>query len=133
MDPEGEGLRALVVKEAVYVTEAIVLGTAIDTYNSIPEFMRSFAPIGSTLSPFKFKEGEQEKMMELRDRVVRIWGLLGSSQNFDPNTLLPILQVEYAFNLSLSCSIHLFTFSKHVGLHLHELLVDANHFRGIAL
>lgn len=93
LDPDGEELRALVVKEAVYVTEAVALGTMIDTYKSIPEFMRALAPNGSSLGPFKLKEGEQERMLELRDRVFRIWSLLRSSENFDPSVLLPVLQV----------------------------------------
>ncbi|XP_078437771.1 protein kinase superfamily protein [Wolffia australiana] len=93
LDPEGEELRSLVVREAVYVTEAVVIGSAIDTYNALPEFMRSFAPNGGSLGPLKLKDGEQDQMLELRDRVFRIWGLLRSSQNFDPSILLPIVQV----------------------------------------
>ncbi|CAA7406924.1 unnamed protein product [Spirodela intermedia] len=93
LDPDGEELRALVVKEAVYVTEAVALGTMIDTYKSIPQFMRALAPNGSSLGPFKLKDGEQERMLELRDRVFRIWILLRSSENFDPSILQPVLQV----------------------------------------
>ncbi|RRT53299.1 hypothetical protein B296_00038875 [Ensete ventricosum] len=32
-------------------------------------------------------------MLELRDRVLRIWNLLRSSDDFDPSLLQPILQV----------------------------------------
>ncbi|KAJ0964970.1 hypothetical protein J5N97_026108 [Dioscorea zingiberensis] len=93
LDPEGEELRALVVKEAVCVTEAVVLGTMIDTYNSIPELMRMLISNGSLLGPFKMNYDEQERLLELRDRVFRIWSLLRSSENFDPSLLQPILQV----------------------------------------
>ncbi|MQL70545.1 hypothetical protein Taro_002855 [Colocasia esculenta] len=93
LDPDGEELRVLVVKEAVYVTEAVVLGTMIDTYKSAPDFMRALVPNGSPIGPFRLKEGEQERMLELRDRVFRIWGLLRSSDNFDPSLLQPVLQV----------------------------------------
>lgn len=37
---------------------------------------------------------ELEKVIELRDQVFRIWGLLRSSENFDPTLLQPILQVR---------------------------------------
>ncbi|KAH7673964.1 Cadmium-transporting ATPase protein [Dioscorea alata] len=93
LDPEGEELRVLVVKEAVYVTEAVVLGTMINSYNSIPEFMRTLISNGNPIGPFKLNHDEQERMLELRDRVFRIWSLLRSSENFDPSLLQPILQV----------------------------------------
>lgn len=95
LDPEGEELRVLVVKEAVYVTEAVVLGTMINSYNSIPEFMRTLISNGNPIGPFKLNHDEQERMLELRDRVFRIWSLLRSSENFDPSLLQPILQVLF--------------------------------------
>ncbi|KAM0937198.1 putative ABC-type Cd(2+) transporter [Dioscorea sansibarensis] len=93
LDPEGEELRVLVVKEAVCVTEAVVLGTMIDTYNSIPEFMRTLISNGNPIGPLKLNPDEQERMLQLRDTVFRIWSLLRSSENFDPSLLQPILQV----------------------------------------
>uniref|UniRef100_A0A1D1XUA2 Putative aarF domain-containing protein kinase At1g79600, chloroplastic n=1 Tax=Anthurium amnicola TaxID=1678845 RepID=A0A1D1XUA2_9ARAE len=93
LDPDGEELRALVVKESVHVTEAVVLGSMIDSYNSIPEFMKALVPSGSPIGPLKLKEGEQVQMLELRDMVFRIWRLLRYSENFDPSLLQPVLQV----------------------------------------
>ncbi|KAJ8491563.1 hypothetical protein OPV22_013284 [Ensete ventricosum] len=93
LGPDGEQLRVLVVKEAVRVTEAIVLGTMIDAYDSMPEFMKGLVTNGNASGPFKLSDGEQTPMLELRDTVFRIWGLLRSSDNFDPSLLQPILQV----------------------------------------
>lgn len=93
LGPEGEELRTLVIKESVCVTEAVVLGTVVDTYNSIPDFMRNLVFTGSTRGPLVMSDTELEKVIELRDQVVRIWGLLRSSENFDPTLLQPILQV----------------------------------------
>ncbi|XP_042442441.1 protein ACTIVITY OF BC1 COMPLEX KINASE 3, chloroplastic-like isoform X1 [Zingiber officinale] len=95
LDPHGEELRDLVVKEAVCVTEAIAFGTMIDAYRSMPDFMKAFISNGNASGPFNFNlsEHEQAQMVELRDRVFRIWNLLRSSGNFDPSLLWPILQV----------------------------------------
>lgn len=93
LGPEGEELRTLVIKESVRVTEAVVLGAVIDTYNSMPDFMRSLVFTGSRRGPLLMSDTELEKVIELRDQVVRIWGLLRSSENFDPTLLQPILQV----------------------------------------
>ena len=84
----------LVVKEAVRVTEAITIGTLIDSYNSAPEFLKPLISSGNPAGPFKFSEAEREQMMELRDQVFRVWGLLRSSNNFDPSLLQPIVQVD---------------------------------------
>lgn len=94
MGPDGEELRALVVKEAIRVTEAIVIGTTIDTYNAIPEFLRSLFFNSNATGPFAISGSEQDSMLELRDRVYRVWSLLRSSENFDPALLQPILQVR---------------------------------------
>lgn len=91
---EGEELRALVIKEAVRVTETFVLGTVIDTYNYIPDLMRTLMFNGNATGPLLMSNTEQESMMELRDQVLRIWGLLRSSEQFDPAVLQPILQVR---------------------------------------
>jgi len=93
LGPDGEELRVLVVKEAVRVTEAITIGTLIDSYNSAPEFLKPLISSGNLAGPFKFSEAEREQMMELRDQVFRVWGLLRSSNNFDPSLLQPIVQV----------------------------------------
>ena len=84
----------LVVKEAVRVTEAITIGTLIDSYNAAPAFLKPLISSGNRAGPFKFSEAEQEQMMELRDQVFRVWGLLRSSNNFDPSLLQPIVQVD---------------------------------------
>ncbi|KAG1338960.1 protein ACTIVITY OF BC1 COMPLEX KINASE 3, chloroplastic [Cocos nucifera] len=92
VSPDGEELRALVVKEAVCVTEAVVFGTMIDAYNSIPDFVKTLINNGNAIVP-KLSVAEQERMLELRDEVLRVWILLRSSDNFDPSILQPILQV----------------------------------------
>lgn len=101
--PEGENLRALVIKEAVRVTEAVVLGSVIDTYNSLPGFMKALVSNGSTVRPFTMSDSEQKSLLELRDQVLRIWGLLQSSQNFDPAILQPVVEVR-SMVLSNSCA-----------------------------
>lgn len=95
LGPDGEELRVLVIKEAVRVTEAFVLGTVIDTYSSMPDLVRSliFNVNGNLAGPLVMSNAEQQRMIELRNQVSRIWRLLQSSENFDPTTLQPILQV----------------------------------------
>lgn len=94
LGPDGEGLRALAVKEAIRVTEAFVLGTVNDTYNSMPDFMRLIIFRDSASRTLGMSNEEQESMIELRDQVLRIWRLLQSSENFDPALLQPIVQVR---------------------------------------
>ncbi|XP_017615917.1 protein ACTIVITY OF BC1 COMPLEX KINASE 3, chloroplastic-like [Gossypium arboreum] len=91
LGPDGEELRTLVIKEAVRVTEAVTLCTFVDTYNSVPSFMRSLIFNGN--GALAMSTAELQSMMELRDQVFRIWGLLRSSENFDPALLQPILQI----------------------------------------
>ncbi|KAK9271262.1 hypothetical protein L1049_026852 [Liquidambar formosana] len=93
LGPDGEELRTLVIKEAVRVTEAVILGSVVDTYNSIPDLMRALIFNGNATGPLLMSDTEQESMLQLRDQVSRIWGLLRSSDNFDPALLQPILQV----------------------------------------
>ncbi|KAL9312270.1 Protein ACTIVITY OF BC1 COMPLEX KINASE 3 [Arabidopsis thaliana] len=93
LDPNGEELRLLVIKEAVRVSEAIALGTVVDTYNSLPEFLRSLVFNGNGNGPLTMSTAELQSTLELRDQVSRIWGLLQSSESFDPAILQPILQV----------------------------------------
>lgn len=93
LGPDGEELRVLVAKESVCVTEAIVLGSVIDGYNSAPAFMRSLLFNGNANGPLVMNGEELKSMIDLRDQVMRIWGLLRTSQSFDPNLLQPILQV----------------------------------------
>ncbi|VAI30607.1 unnamed protein product [Triticum turgidum subsp. durum] len=92
LGPDGENLRVLVVKEAVRVTEAITFGTLIDSYNAAPEFLKPLISNGNPAGPFKISDVEREQMLELRDTVLRIWGLLRSSDTFDPSLLQPIVQ-----------------------------------------
>ncbi|XP_043691526.1 protein ACTIVITY OF BC1 COMPLEX KINASE 3, chloroplastic-like [Telopea speciosissima] len=93
LGPGGEELRSLVIKEAVRVTEAIVLGMMIDTYNSIPDIVRTLVFNVSTTGPSVMSGSEQESMLALRNQVFRVWGLLQTSENYDPALLQPILQV----------------------------------------
>ncbi|XP_047179908.1 protein ACTIVITY OF BC1 COMPLEX KINASE 3, chloroplastic-like [Vigna umbellata] len=93
LSPDGEELRTLVIKEAVQVTEAFTLSTISDTYKSVPDFMKTLVFNGNANGPIIMSEVETQNMIELRDQVFRIWGLLQSSNDFDPDLLLPILQV----------------------------------------
>ncbi|XP_016471916.2 protein ACTIVITY OF BC1 COMPLEX KINASE 3, chloroplastic [Nicotiana tabacum] len=93
LGPDGVELRDLVIKEAVRVSEAIILSSAIESFNSIPGPMRTFVFNGNTNGPFTISSAEQQSLMELRTQVINIWGLLRSSENFDPSLLQPILQV----------------------------------------
>ncbi|KAG2697910.1 hypothetical protein I3760_07G127200 [Carya illinoinensis] len=93
LGPDGGELRGLVTKEAIRVTEAFALGTVIDTYNSIPDLPRSLIFNGNPTGPLMMSNIEKESMIGLRDQVSRIWGLLQSSEQFDPAVLQPILLV----------------------------------------
>ncbi|KAK6145041.1 hypothetical protein DH2020_021861 [Rehmannia glutinosa] len=93
LGPDGEDLRVLVIKEAVRVTEAIILGSVVESYNYIPGPIRSLFFNTNSTGPLVMKSAEQESMLALRAQVLRIWELLRSSDNFDPSILLPILQV----------------------------------------
>ncbi|KAF9596048.1 hypothetical protein IFM89_006975 [Coptis chinensis] len=44
------------------------------------------------MGPLKASATEQESILALRDQVFRIWGLLQSSEDFDPSMLQPIIQ-----------------------------------------
>ncbi|KAI3831771.1 hypothetical protein MKX03_002543 [Papaver bracteatum] len=92
LGPDGEELRNLVIKEAIRVNEAIVLGTVIDTYNSIPQFLRTLIPNGNGAG-LAMSSSEQQSMLQLRDQVMRIWALLQSSEGFNPSMLQPIVQI----------------------------------------
>ena len=94
MSPDGEEIRTLVIKEAVRVTEAFTLSTISDTYKSVPDFMRVLVFNGNANGPIITSETEMQNLIELRDQVIRIWELLRSSNDYDPDLLLPILQVS---------------------------------------
>ncbi|XP_044462504.1 protein ACTIVITY OF BC1 COMPLEX KINASE 3, chloroplastic [Mangifera indica] len=93
LGPNGEELRTLVIKESVRVTEAVVVGSMVDTYNFIPDVMRTLIFNGNARAYLAMSETELQNMIQLRDQVFRIWGLMQSSENFDPALLQPILQV----------------------------------------
>ncbi|KAG5059855.1 hypothetical protein JHK87_000884 [Glycine soja] len=93
LSPDGEEIRTLVIKEAVRVTEAFTLSTISDTYKSVPDFMRVLVFNGNANGPIITSETEMQNLIELRDQVIRIWELLRSSNDYDPDLLLPILQV----------------------------------------
>lgn len=94
LGPDGEELRALVIKESVRVSEAVILGSMLDTYNSVPSPMRTLIFNGNATGPLMMSDAEQNSLMELRAQVFRIWGLLRESDNFDPSLLQPLLQVR---------------------------------------
>ncbi|WOG91854.1 hypothetical protein DCAR_0311109 [Daucus carota subsp. sativus] len=93
LGPDGEELRVLVIKESTRVTEAFMLGSMIDGYNSIPSPLKNLIVNNNTVGPPAMSTTEQKALMDLRDQVSRIWKLLQSSENFDPNVLQPILIV----------------------------------------
>lgn len=93
LGPDGEELRNLVIKESVRVTEAVILGSMLVTYNSVPSPMRTLIFNGNATGPLRMSDAEQNSLMELRAQVFRIWGLLRDSDNFDPSFLQPLLQV----------------------------------------
>ncbi|KAL8126921.1 protein ACTIVITY OF BC1 COMPLEX KINASE 3, chloroplastic-like [Apium graveolens] len=93
LGPDGEELRVLVIRESTRVTEAFMLGSMIDGYNSIPGPLKNLIVNNNTAGPSALSTSEQESLMELRQQVSRIWKLLQSSDNFDPNILQPILLV----------------------------------------
>ncbi|CAI8612325.1 unnamed protein product [Vicia faba] len=93
LSPDGEVIRTLVIKEAVRVSEAFTLSSISDTYKSVPDFMRTLVFNGNANGPLMMSESEMQSMIGLRNQVVRIWGLLQSSNDFDPALLLPIFQI----------------------------------------
>ncbi|XP_051131369.1 protein ACTIVITY OF BC1 COMPLEX KINASE 3, chloroplastic [Andrographis paniculata] len=93
LGPDGEELRTLVIKEAVRVTEAVIMGSVAESYNSIPGLIQPFIFNVSAIGTLGMKTAELESMLELRAQVLRIWELLRSSNSFDPSILLPILEV----------------------------------------
>lgn len=102
---DGEELRVLVTKEAIRVTEAFALGTVIDTYNFLPDLPRNLIFNGNATGPLMMSNIEKESMIGLRDQVSRIWGLLQSSEQFDPAVLQPILLVR-----AIVCCMIIFLF-----------------------
>ncbi|KAI4390038.1 hypothetical protein MLD38_002193 [Melastoma candidum] len=93
LGPDGEELRVLVIKESIQVTEAILIGSVVDASNYVPDFMRSMVFNGSPNRLLVMKDDELKSLIDLRDQVVRIWGLLRTSDSFDPSLLQPLLQV----------------------------------------
>lgn len=93
LSPDGEVIRTLVIKEAVRVSEAFTLSSISDSYKSVPDFMRTLVFNGNANGPLMMSESEMQSMIELRNQVSRIWGLLQSSNDFDPALVLPIFRV----------------------------------------
>ncbi|ERN11412.1 uncharacterized aarF domain-containing protein kinase At1g79600, chloroplastic [Amborella trichopoda] len=93
LSPDGEELRSLVIKEASRVSEAVVIGAAFDGYKSLPEPMRNLIANGNPVGSLRMNENEVADMLDLRDRIIRIWSLLQSSEGFNPALLQPIVQV----------------------------------------
>lgn len=94
LDPNEEELRSLVVKEVIRVTEAFTLASVSDAYRSMPTFMRTFVFNGNANGPLIISDVKLQSMIDLRDQVLRIWGLLRSSENFNLELLQPILLVR---------------------------------------
>ncbi|KAL3649359.1 Protein ACTIVITY OF BC1 COMPLEX KINASE 3, chloroplastic [Castilleja foliolosa] len=92
LGPDGEEIRALVIKEAVRVNEALILGSVVELYTWIPSPIRTLINVNPA-GPLVMSSADQESMLELRAQVLRIWALLRSSDNFDPSILQPVLQV----------------------------------------
>ncbi|GFP95667.1 uncharacterized aarf domain-containing protein kinase at1g79600 chloroplastic [Phtheirospermum japonicum] len=92
LGPDGEELRALVIKEAVRVNEAIILGSVVESYTWIPSPIRTLINVNPA-GPLVMSSSDQESMLALRAQVFRIWELLRSSDSFDPSILQPVLQV----------------------------------------
>ncbi|CAH9090121.1 unnamed protein product [Cuscuta europaea] len=93
LGPDGDELRGLVTKEAIRVTEAVILGSIIESYNLIPGPMRSIIFNSSAVGLLAVNTEEEKNMIDLRAQVFRIWGLLQSAESFDPSLLQPILQI----------------------------------------
>ncbi|CAK9197286.1 unnamed protein product [Sphagnum jensenii] len=85
--PEADELQQLVEREVVRVTEAMIVGTAIQGMSSIPPAVRALLP------PVNASTKDQAAMLMLREQVLRVWGLLQSSRGFDPAMLQPLVQV----------------------------------------
>jgi aarF domain-containing kinase len=88
--PEADELQQLVEREVVRVTEAMIVGTAIQGISSIPPAVRALLP------PVNASTKDQAAMLMLREQVLRVWGLLQSSRGFDPAMLQPLVQVGYS-------------------------------------
>lgn len=90
---EGEELRSLVVKEAVLVAEAMIIGTALEGYRAVPQPLKNLLPDRNSSNILRMKEGEVVAMLNLRQQILRIWGLLRASDGFDPALLQPVVEV----------------------------------------
>lgn len=86
---EGDDLQLLIEQEVVRVTEALILGTAVQTLKQVPPPFRAFLP------PVRASLREQAAILALREQVLRIWGLLQSSRGFDPAMLQPLVEVSF--------------------------------------
>ncbi|KAG5219190.1 ABC1 family protein [Salix suchowensis] len=51
-----------------------MIGTVVDTYNSIPNVVRALIFSGNVTGPLTVNDSEIESLMALRDQVFRIWG-----------------------------------------------------------
>ena len=88
LGPNGGPIRALVVSEAIRVMEAFALGSSLDSVKSLP------GPLQLLPLNLGLKGAEEARMMELREQVLRVWGLLQSSDGFDPAMLMPLVEVS---------------------------------------
>eukprot|EP00249_Psilotum_nudum_P020737 c27825_g1_i2 orf=355-2685(-) len=93
LGPDGEELRILVVKEAIQVAEALIIGTAVEGYNAVPEPVKALFPGGNITGILRVKERDLATMLNLRAQVLRVWGYLQSSSDFDPALLQPVVEV----------------------------------------
>jgi len=87
-------LRPLIEKETVRVVEALVLGSLIKGTKSAPTGLAALldsVPASLRLTPRSLED--EEDILALRTRVLRVWGLLSSSSGFDPKALQPLLQI----------------------------------------
>ncbi|XP_002991477.2 protein ACTIVITY OF BC1 COMPLEX KINASE 3, chloroplastic [Selaginella moellendorffii] len=90
---EGAELRRLVEKEAVRVLEALVIGSTVEGYKSLPEPLKFVVNRGNNGRVIALKEQEEAQMLKLRQQVLRVWGLLRTSSGFDPAMLQPVVEI----------------------------------------
>ncbi|KAG0613018.1 hypothetical protein M758_6G070100 [Ceratodon purpureus] len=84
---EGDELQMLIESEVVRVSEALILGTVLQTVKQVPAPLRAFLP------PIQASLRDQATTLALREQVLRIYGLLQSSRGFDPAMLQPLVEV----------------------------------------
>lgn len=90
-------LRPLVEAEAIKVVESLLLGPAVEQGRSAEaqRFLDALPPALRGLPSVGFSDArEEEELMELRERVLRVWELLSTSRGFDSQSSMePVVAV----------------------------------------